>query len=155
MQQEGYDCSVYQRLFADYIWNSQFLSWEDLRERYDFFVRTVMMGQALPPLATWRGKLTVPTGLRGEIQELQPFEQVGKLIVHYVGTLIINYRGIGKAPTLQDLYNELMERGIIPPDTPFEEFKIEVKNVVTAAFKRKDIDLFRVTEEEINDFLAT
>lgn len=158
MQQQGYDADAYRRLFDEYIQKTQFLSWEDLKEKYDFFVTTVMSGAELPPIQVWRGSLTVPTGLKGEIQELMPHEQLDKLIVHYTGVLIINYRGAGEKATLRDLYEELIARGIIAAGTPFgtgTEFDIEVKTAVRAAYDRRDLSLFHITLAEIDDFLSS
>jgi len=55
------------------------------------------------------------------------------------------------------LRKELEERALIPPDmiiTPPSPLYDEVKNALTAAYKRKDPWLTGITLEELTDFLA-
>jgi len=154
MQEEGYDCSTYQRQFEEYISGTQFLSWEDLREKFGMFVKTVMSGMSLPPLFTWRGA-PLPTGLKGEIQELEPLEKLESLLVHYSSVVIRNARSQGDIPTLSDLKKELVELGIIPDSTGIAELRDSVKTALTRAQEKNDFRLTGISSTEINDFLSS
>jgi hypothetical protein len=156
MQQEGYDCSAYSREFAEYISKSQFLSWEDLRERFSFFTDTIMEGATLPPLVQWRAKLTTPTGLRGELQELEPSPTPAKLtaqqieeeeknavkrqrilISHWAAALIHQARYYNKVKTLSDLYDEVVARGVIDASIPEEIFVPIAKEAIREIYSQK------------------
>ena len=91
MQESDYDCMSYQDEFDAYIGGTQFLSWEDLRAKFKIFVETIMKGLGLPPLFTWQGA-PIPTGLKGEIMERLPLEQLEDLITHYSSVVIRNAR---------------------------------------------------------------
>ena len=154
MQEEGYDCGQYQREFDEYIAKTQFLSWDDLREKFKIFVDTIKKGLGLPPLFTWQGT-PIPTGLAGEIQERLPLERLEDLVTHYSSVVIRNARSKGDIPTLSDLKEELAERGIIPESTTIAELRDAAKTALTRAAERKDVWLVGITAAEINDFLSS
>lgn len=154
MQQQGYDGTVYQREFDEYIGGTQFLSWEDMKKKYDLFVSTIMSGLELPPLEQWRG-IPIPTGLKGLIQEKPELEKLEDLIVHYSSVVIRNARSRGEIPTLEDLREELATHAIIPADTPLKELRDATKTAITRAVERKDVWVSGITTTEINDFLAS
>ena len=154
MQESDYDCMSYQKEFEGYIEGTQFLSWEDLRAKFKIFVETIMKGLALPPLFTWQGA-PIPTGLKGEIMERLPLEQLEDLITHYSSVVIRNARSKGDVPTLNDLKEELAERGIIPETTTIGELRDATKTALTHAIERKDLWVSGISTTEINDFLAS
>jgi hypothetical protein len=154
MQQQGYDGTNYQRQFDDYISGTQFLSWEDLRDKFNVFVKTIMSGQQLPPLFTWRGT-PIPTGLKGLIQEREPLEKLADLVTHYSSVVIRNARSRGEIPTLADLKDELVERSIIPEETSLGELRDAVKTALTQAVERKDLWMAGISTTEINDFVGS
>jgi hypothetical protein len=153
MQQQGYDPDEYERQFEDYIAKTQFLSWDDLRKRYDEFVKDIVVGVQLPPLFLWRG-VPIPTGLKGTIQEGTELERLNDLLVHYMSTTIRNARSRGDIATTQDLKDELVERGIIPADTPLGELRTNARNAWNIALQRKDLWTSGISSTEINDLLA-
>lgn len=154
MQQEGYDAAAYLDQFEAYIMGAQFLSWEDLREKFDFFITTIMSGRQLPPLEQWQG-YPIPTGLKGLIMEKPELEKLEDLIVHYSSVVIRNKRSKGDVPTLENLRDELVERGVITADTPLAELRDAAKTAITRAVEKQDIWMAGITTTEINDFLAS
>jgi hypothetical protein len=196
MQQEGYDCTAYAREFTEYISKSQFLSWQDLHQRFDFFVNTIMKGATLPPLVQWRAKLTTPTGLRGELQELEPSPEPAKLtaqqiedeernavkrqrilISHWAAALIHQARYYNKVKTMTDLYNEVVNRGVIDasiPETifipiakeaireiysqplrPVEHVKTDDEEEEVEKLNLAKVPYVDISQQEIDEFLAT
>jgi hypothetical protein len=153
MQQHGYNANAYYRQFDEYIQKATFLSWEDLRSRFDFFLREVMAGEDLPPLAQWYTRDGVPTGLAGELQGMQETERTNALIAHYAEVIIVNSRHTSEKPTLRALYEELTSKGIIAADTLKSDFKEMAKSAVQAAFNKREMGT--VTPQEIDDFLAS
>jgi hypothetical protein len=154
MQQAGYFGGDYQRQFDDYISGTQFLSWEDLKAKFDVFVKTIMSGLELPPLFTWRGA-PIPTGLKGLVQEREPLEKLEDLVVHYSSVVIRNARSKGDIPTLGDLKDELVTHMIIPEETSMAELTEAAKTALTRAMERKDLWVSGISTAEINDFLAS
>jgi hypothetical protein len=154
MQESEYDCMTYQTEFDAYIGGTQFLSWEDLRAKFNVFVETIMKGLSLPPLFTWQGA-PIPTGLRGEIQERLPLERLEDLVTHYSSVVIRNARSKGDIPTLEDLKDELVEHGVIPESTSISELRDMTKTALTHALDRKDLWVSGRSTPEINDFLAS
>lgn len=154
MQQQGYDGTAYQRAFDDYIGRTQFLSWDKLRNKFNFFVKTIMSGLDLPPLEQWKG-VPLPTGLKGLIQEKPELERIEDLITHYSSVVIRNKRSVGDIPTLEDLREELAEHGIVPMDLPLDELRDAAKTALTRAVERKDAWVAGISATEINDFLAS
>lgn len=154
MQQQGFDVDEYERQFNDYIANTQFLSWENLREKYDEFFKTIKAGQQLPPLFVWRGT-PIPTGLRGTIQEGTELERLRDLIVHYTSVVIRNKRSMGEIPTVMDLKDELTERGIIPENTSIDELRTNAKSAWSTAVERKDVWTSGISSAEFNDFITS
>jgi predicted transcriptional regulator YdeE len=154
MQQQGFDGNIYDREFREYIEDTQFLSWEDLHAKFDEFIKTLKSGQQLPPLFVWRGA-PIPTGLKGEMQELEPLEQKESLIVHYSGVVIRNKRSNGEIPTLEDLKAELVDLNVIPQETELGELRDVAKVALTRALEKKDFRLSGISVTEINDFLST
>ena len=156
VQQEGYDCNPYAKDFAEYIGKSQFLSWQDLRQRFEFFENTIMEGATLPPLVQWRAKLTTPTGLRGELQELEPSPEPANLttqqieeeeknavkrqrilISHWAAALIHQARYYNKEKTMLDLYEEVVARGVIDASIPEEIFLPIAKEAIREVYSQK------------------
>jgi hypothetical protein len=154
MQQAGYFGGDYQRQFDDYISGTQFLSWEDLKAKFDLFVKTIMSGLDLPPLFTWRG-VPIPTGLKGIIQEREPLEKIEDLVVHYSSVVIRNARARGDIATLEDLKDELVTHMVIPQETSMAELTDAAKTALTRAIERKDLWVSGISTAEINDFLAS
>lgn len=154
MQEQGYDAFEYQRQFEEYIMETQFLSWEDMREKFELFLQTIMSGRQLPPLEYWRG-MPIPTGLKGLIMEKPELEKLEDLIVHYSSVVIRNARSKGDVPTLEDLRKELLEHAVITADTSMEELRDAAKTAITRAIERKDAWMAGITATEVNDFLSS
>jgi len=154
MQESDYDCMAYQTEFDEYIGGTQFLSWEDLRNKFNTFIQTIKEGLGLPPLFTWRG-VPIPTGLKGEIQEHEPLERLEDLVTHFSSVVIRNARARGNLPTLTDLKIELLEHNVIPESTAIPELREVAKAALTHALDRKDLWVSGISSTEINDFLAS
>jgi hypothetical protein len=156
LQEQGYNPFDYQDEFQEYIANTQFRDWKDLLERFEFFVKSIKEGKALPPLWQWKG-MPIPVGLEGVLRKT-PAERLQDVIVHFSSVVIRNARSIGKEATLEDLRKELEERALIPPDmiiTPASPLYTEIRNALMAAYKRKDPWLANITLEELDKFLLT
>jgi hypothetical protein len=172
MQQEGYDCNPYAKDFAEYIGKSQFLSWQDLQQKFEFFENTIMEGATLPPLVQWRAKLTTPTGLRGELHELEPSPEPAKLtsqqiedeeknavkrqrilISHWAAALIHQARYYNRVKTMSDLYDEVVSRGVIDASIPEEIFlpiaKEAIREIYTQPLRPKEMVKTDDEEEEV------
>jgi hypothetical protein len=172
MQDKGYSCRDYQREFEDYIQKTQFYSWEDLHENFDFFVKTIMEGTTLPPLVIWRKKITTPKGLGGELRELEPSPETAKLtaqqiedeeknmvkrqrilISHWAAALIHQAKYYNRVKTMHDLYKEVVSRGVIDASIPFEIFLPIAKEAIREIYSQKLRPIERVKtdgeEEEI------
>jgi hypothetical protein len=170
--QIGAYCNDYQRQFTDYIEKSQFLSWEDMQEQFKFFVDTIKEGEDLPPLVQWRRKLTTPTGLRGELRELEPSPEAAKLtaqqiedeeknavkrqrilISHWASVLIHQARYYNKEKTMLDLYEEVIARGVIDASIPEEIFmpiaKEAIREIYTQPLRPKEMVKTDDEEEEV------
>jgi len=167
--QIGAYCNDYQRQFTDYIEKSQFLSWEDMQEQFKFFVDTIKEGEDLPPLVQWRRKLTTPTGLRGELRELEPSPEAAKLtaqqieeeeknavkrqrilISHWAAALIHQARYYNKVKTMSDLYNEVVERGVIDASIPEEIFMPIAKEAIREIYSQplRPTEMVKTDDEE-------
>jgi len=169
MREKGFNCDDFQRPYDDYIEKSQFLSWEDLHERFKFIVETLKAGQRLPPLVQWRARLTTPTGLRGELRELEPSPTPAKLtpqqiedeeknavkrqrilISHWAAVLIHKARYYNKPKTMHDLYDEVVDRAIIDASIPEEIFLPIAKEAIRAIYSQplRPIETVKTDGEE-------
>jgi hypothetical protein len=156
MRQKGFNCDDFQRPYDDYIEKSQFLSWEDLKNRFTFVLETLAEGARLPPLVQWRSRLTTPTGLRGELREMEPSPDAAKLtagqieeeeknavkrqrilISHWAAALIHQARYYNKVKTMHDLYDEVVDRGVIDASIPEEIFLPIAKEAIREIYSQK------------------
>jgi len=155
MRQKGFNCDDFQRPYDDYIEKSQFLNWEDLKQRFNFVLETLQEGERLPPLVQWRARLTTPTGLRGELVELEPSAETAKLtaqqieqeeknavmrqrilITHWAAAFIHQARYYGKVKTLSDLYKEVVDRAVIDSSIPKEIFLPIAKEAIREIYSQ-------------------
>jgi hypothetical protein len=174
LAESGFNCEDYRRQFEDYIEKSQHLSMEDLQERFKVFVEAILAGQQLPPLAVWRGRVTTPRGLRQELRELEPSPTPGKLtpeqiqqeeanavkrqrilIAHWAAVQIVNGKYYNRKPTMSDLYDEVVDRGVIDASIPIEVFIPAAREAIREIYNQPLIikQTIRVDgEEEVENY---
>jgi hypothetical protein len=117
----------------------------------------------------WRRKLTTPTGLRGELRELEPSPEAAKLtaqqieeeeknavkrqrilISHWAAALIHQARYYNKVKTMSDLYNEVVERGVIDASIPEEIFMPIAKEAIREIYSQplRPTEMVKTDDEE-------
>jgi hypothetical protein len=153
LQEKGYNASDFADEYREYIEKSQFESWFDLLAKFEEFVKSVMAGEEhpLPSLEQWRG-FPLEVSLEGTFRKI-PTERLEDAIVHFSQMIIRNGRYYGKPITLEKLWKELDERGLIDPSVTLD--LPTIKNALEKARVRNDVWLTNISQEEINNLLST
>lgn len=153
LQEQGYNAMDFADEYKEYIEKSQFHTWFDLLAKFEEFVKSVMAGEEhpLPSLEQWRG-FPIEVSLEGALRKF-PAERLEDAIVHFTQMIIRNGRYYDKPITLEKLWKELEERGLIDPSVTLD--LPTIKNALEKARIRNDVWLTNISQEEINDLLST